>query len=743
MTSTDKGTSGPSFSQALATVVASFISKKWQMDGMTFAAVNTLIILTTTSIFGDWWIWLKEQWVVAGFSWAMAGKLSGTMVGLCVLAGAIYLYRHTFYNVYYWLYGYKFKNSTISGDYMTKQYFEYMKLFKSFYRIQTFNIENSMICYDRITESIAFNDTNYGVRGELSFTHKKRKSDTHNNSTPTKTPPTTATTTATPTTTTAATTGTTTTATPAATVATPVTAPINNNDMNPEDYELIINLVNCVCYKTNICSGLDKYVDKIMAYDTTKHTNDCDLQITIGGTKFVIFKKYINSHRVFYTTNNILITDTDTKNPNIFFPAKNVTKFNDKLFGVTGFVSWTTENDGIVIFAKCKFSGIGNDEYKKIGEFDDVDRNVTNIDEYIGGVSKVVSNMDESGEKLVQYSVDKTKGQDSVTVMRENQIITPQQLEERFIHTLFHPETEKLWNLIKNINYHPEKVWATGQAPRISLLLYGPPGTGKSTFAYRIAMATKRHLLNIKVSKYKKSELTDLFARPKIKSTHYSPKDVVYVLDEFDQDIDKLLLRQSCQTKQIESIKTVIDDMIKPEHHTSVQIAQMPIIQQAQQPTSQKMADVEKTLGEADEKVKKLEGFVEGVTKTYDKISGMGDDIVTLHELLTIFQGATPIDGCIIIATTNKYEELSDKCPALFRAGRLTPICFPNFDGEMINRVSQHYFNRKLEFDVSDVSLQPSKVVELSTESIMQPSCHFEHFSHEIANLIKTTQQKQ
>ena len=73
------------------------------------------------------------------------------------------------------------------------------------------------------------------------------------------------------------------------------------------------------------------------------------------------------------------------------------------------------------------------------------------------------------------------------------------------------------------------------------------------------------------------------------------------------------------------------------------------------------------------EMINNLEKVIESMTKAYDKIGAMEGDMVTLTDLLTVFQGAVPVEGCIIIAMTNKYEELTELCPTLFRAGRFVP----------------------------------------------------------------------
>jgi replication-associated recombination protein RarA len=114
---------------------------------------------------------------------------------------------------------------------------------------------------------------------------------------------------------------------------------------------------------------------------------------------------------------------------------------------------------------------------------------------------------------------------------------------------------ENLWEYIKTINYFPKNIIKNGQSPRLNLLLHGPPGTGKSSFAYRIAMATKRNIIHVRLSKYNKDEMYDTFIRPKIKGNYCSPKEVVFVLDEFDDDIEKINMRAKLQLKQIDDVK--------------------------------------------------------------------------------------------------------------------------------------------------------------------------------------------
>jgi hypothetical protein len=91
--------------------------------------------------------------------------------------------------------------------------------------------------------------------------------------------------------------------------------------------------------------------------------------------------------------------------------------------------------------------------------------------------------------------------------------------------------------------------------------------------------------------------------------------------------------------------------------------------------------------------------MMDDFSKIYNKFNILQNNVLKLSDLLTLFQGAVPIDGCIIIAMTNKYEEIRKECPALFRAGRLTPVYFGYFDFDLVNQVSMIYFGKPLPKD--------------------------------------------
>jgi len=105
----------------------------------------------------------------------------------------------------------------------------------------------------------------------------------------------------------------------------------------------------------------------------------------------------------------------------------------------------------------------------------------------------------------------------------------------------------------------------------------------------------------------------------------------------------------------------------------------------------------------------------DNVKTNKDKIDDIDEYDFTVSDLVEIFQGSKPMEGMILIAITNDFDEVKKICPELFRDGRMTPIEFKKMDILRLNQLSVEYFNRKLDFTFDGTITSPtSAIIELA-----------------------------
>lgn len=269
-------------------------------------------------------------------------------------------------------------------------------------------------------------------------------------------------------------------------------------------------------------------------------------------------------------------------------------------------------------------------------------------------------------------------------------------LEARFIHTFFHPQISNIWKPIRKMATDPSSYLNIGQEPQVNLLLYGPPGTGKSNFAYRIARVLNRHIICVNLTNITKMEAMSIFSKPYFSGSSHDPSCAVYVLDEFDITVSVLAKQQ----KQFDEMSARV-------------------IRTAYQETRE-----EKT-GESKDPIREVRGY---------------ENNLLLDDLLELLQGPIPRRGSIIIATTNKYEQIREICPTLVRPGRLTPLYFGPFNQETLQEVSRFFFGQELVLSDGNISLCPAEVMIKVTEAKSDPQKDFGYFSEKIREMVAKDQ---
>lgn len=280
-------------------------------------------------------------------------------------------------------------------------------------------------------------------------------------------------------------------------------------------------------------------------------------------------------------------------------------------------------------------------------------------------------------------------------------------MEMKLMVPFFHQEKDRLWSIIKNVHLNPDFYTNRGQVARVSLLLHGPAGTGKSTLAYRIARCLSRHIVSLDLREFEKRKLYEILQTPEIESDYETTyKDVVFLFEEFDISIKELFVRE-------QKTKT------KSDNYYSNMLLMYKFHKKIKDDGDNKSSD------ETDNK-ESTEYILDDESQKFK-----------LRDLLEIFQGPIPFESMVMIANTNKYDEIKQMCPELFRPGRISPVHFGYINKETLQDISHYFFKRKLCGYIPDVlSIPTSQIIELALESLTFSKDSFEYFSNQMSTLL-------
>lgn len=427
----------------------------------------------------------------------------------------------------------------------------------------------------------------------------------------------------------------------------------------------------------------------VYMYYTKKPDNDTHTSFkTYSCVDCKVLRFMMTTHPEFFDTEY----DVVTGNPEFLdlrdmcIPQENVkVRFNDTIHNVSGYITMD--------FSEITKTGIDNKSVQQKAYY------ITlhllkgcgiSGDRYIEKLCKYRNECREKSNKLQLFMV-KTMGKtDNNGKHMENYQHEIKIYEgprdnwedryEKYMLSYFSPNRDHLWNYFHNIHFHPEKFSKFGQEARCNMLIHGPPGTGKSSFAYRLAMSLGRHIMSIDITaiSHDRTEVYKSIQSPFIDETDqwYKPEDCIILLEEFDITVNYL--------KNKDSLKYVVK--------------------------------------QNDE---------DGPTKITRSTREF-----ELEDLLEILQGPVPIKGQIIIATTNKYKEISELCPALFRPGRLTPVEFGYMDWNCLQQMTKHYFNNELTIKEQKITVPTSEIVELALASSLYDDDGFKRFQEGMQQIL-------
>lgn len=382
-------------------------------------------------------------------------------------------------------------------------------------------------------------------------------------------------------------------------------------------------------------------------------------------------KKYKHFFDKYYDTILGNLDAVSNTNPDInifsklkFLEAGQKIPFNDLNFNITGFIEVFTYNKEITDTTTKNTSTI-EIKYPIIHIYKN---SCMRADSYYNKIKKrnIKDHEEEDNIKLYYTKVicKKNASSSDYADMYNHRLIfydgPKNNLDERkreCMDTFFHQQKNYLLSFINKIQNQPDFFTQVGQNGQLNMILHGPPGTGKSTFVYRLAKSTNRHIISVDLNNVTfKKDAYQIIQDPF--NEDMKPSEYIILLEEFDN----VILNLNTKEKKIEKkIKNKNDKNDKNDEHTAE--------------------------------------------------LNMGD--FELNDLLEILQGPVPREGQIIIATTNKFNEIKEICPALFRPGRLTPIEFGYMTCKEVDELSKIYFGHKVDIKF-DPKIPTSKIIEIA-----------------------------
>lgn len=463
---------------------------------------------------------------------------------------------------------------------------------------------------------------------------------------------------------------------------------------------------------------MNTYMKNFPQYFTMPTEMDC------GGLDMIVSQKDVT---------NILRNGYDA----LIEPSSGSTiTFDDKLFNIKGNIEFFNKSIEVLaettqqkknITIKCMKFSINASSFKTKHD------RIKYLNDYFTKINE--ENKKINNNRLTLYHVKIINDNDGDRYVNNIQItydgppLEYKELNKKYLDTFFHPEKEKMWSILEKVDFDPSYFHNLGQSPHCGLLLHGPPGTGKSTFAYRVGMCLKRHIVSVDIRSLKKRNyLFQIFRNPHINGRNLRAKDVIFILDEFDTVVSELYYADvATQTL----LKNWNNKMIRQHHKIKVQsepdnIPEISIGSETDDQSTEQTTDQECESHKELLKATRIENF------------GLNDGSIRLNDLLELLNGPVPNDGLIVIGTTNKFDEIKNLCPALFRHGRLTPVYFGYALPQTIQDISNYFFNRSVKLLSIPHNISTAQIMELIIESklIEDETESFDHFQTKLNEII-------